>query len=55
MAADWHHLRRLRSLEEISAGIDAVEIDDVLAYLRDFPAENFTILTVGPKPLDFGG
>ena len=55
LAADWHHLRRLRSLEEISAGIEAVEIDDVLAYLRDFPAENFTILTVGPKPLDFGG
>jgi len=52
LACDWHHLRRLRSLEEISAGIEAVEIDDVLAYLRDFPAENFTILTVGPKPLD---
>jgi len=55
LASDWHHLRRLRSLEEISAGIEAVEIDDVLAYLREFPAENFTILTVGPQPLDFGG
>ncbi|MCE5278787.1 MAG: pitrilysin family protein [Planctomycetaceae bacterium] len=52
LAGDWYHLGRLRSLDEIIAAIDAVTADDVLSYVREFPAEDFTVMTIGPKPLD---
>jgi len=52
LANDWYQLGRLRSLHEISDAIDAVGADDVLAYLRAYPAEDFTVLTIGPQALD---
>jgi len=52
LAADWYHLKRLRSLEELSDAIDGVTAPEVLAYLRDFPAEHFTVLVIGPQPVD---
>lgn len=51
IASDWIHLRRLRGLDEISNAINAVTEKDVMEYLEKFPAENFTILTVGPEEL----
>lgn len=54
LAGDWYHLGRLRSLDEISDAIDAVTREEVLAYLHEFPAEQFTLLVVGPDPLDTG-
>ncbi len=52
LASDWYHLGRLRSLEEISHAIDRTTVADVLACLKEMPARNLTILTIGPKPLD---
>lgn len=52
LAGDWYHLGRLRSLEEISAAIDAITIDQVLEYLHTHPAHDFTILSIGPEPLN---
>jgi len=52
LSSDWYHLRRLRSLEEISAAIDAITPDQVRQYLRDWPAANFTLLYIGPAELD---
>ena len=52
LVGDWYHLGRLRSLEELSAAVEAVTVDDVVAYARAFPAEGFTVLTIGPEPLD---
>jgi len=54
LAGDWYHLGRLRSLREISRAIDAVGVEDVQAYLDDFPAADFTALIIGPEPLDTG-
>jgi len=54
LAADWYHLRRLRGLDEIASDIDRVTVDDVLAYLAAFPAEDFTLLCIGPETLDVG-
>ncbi len=51
LAGDFYHLGRLRSLEEISAAIDAVTVDDVMEYVRKYPADNLTILTIGPDKL----
>ena len=51
-AGDFYHLGRVRSLDEISAAIDAVSVSEVLKHLREFPAANFTILTLGNKQLE---
>ena len=52
MAGDWYHLRRLRSLEELSDAIDAVTVDEVLGHLHDWPARKFTVLLIGPEPVN---
>ena len=52
LSSDWYHLKHLRSLQEISREIDKLTADDVLEYLHRFPAENFTVLVIGPRHLD---
>ena len=52
LSQDWYHLHRLRSLREISDNIEKVTVEEVLGYLRDFPARNLTVLAVGPEGLD---
>jgi len=52
MANDWYCLGRLRSLAELSDAIDKVGVDDVMAYLAERPARDFTILVIGPDPID---
>jgi len=54
LAQDWHHLRRLRSLSEIAGAIDAVTVEDVLEGARSHPAEELTMLTIGPEPIGGG-
>ena len=54
LASGWYHLKALRGLTELSAEIDSVTVDDVLAYLHDHPAADFTVLVVGPEPVDTG-
>lgn len=49
---DYYHLGTLRTLQDLSRAIDAVTQQDILDYLDRWPAEDFTLLTVGPKPLD---
>ncbi len=51
LAGDFYHLGRIRTLAEISEAVDAVTVDEVLAYLADMPAENFTMMVIGPEPL----
>ena len=54
LASDWYHLRKLRSLQEISDAADNVTADDIMEYLAEYPADNFTVLTIGPEPVDTG-
>ena len=51
-AADYYHLVRVRSLDEISGAIDAVRVSDLLDHLHQFPPADFTILTLGNKKLE---
>ena len=51
-AADFYHLHRVRSLDEIADAIDAVSVSGVLDHLREFPPSDFTILTLGNKKLE---
>ena len=51
LGSDWLHLKRVMGLDEISNAINAVTEKDVMEYLERFPAENFTIMTIGPEGL----
>ena len=48
---DFFMRGRIRTLDEIKAGIDAVTLDSVNAFLKKHPPGPFTIVTVGPKAL----
>jgi predicted Zn-dependent peptidase len=52
ISSDCYHLGRLRSLTEISQAIDAVSVDEVKDHLKQWPARDFVMLSVGPEPLD---
>jgi predicted Zn-dependent peptidase len=52
IAADFFVRGRIRTLEEIKAAIDAVTVDQVNDYLKRNKPGPFTIVTVGPKPLN---
>jgi len=52
IARDWYHLGRVRTLDEVHDIIDALTVESVLEFVHDHPARHFTILTIGPKPLE---
>ncbi len=54
LAGDWYHLRRLRGLRELSNEIDKVTAAEVLDYLHEYPASDFTVLVVGPQEIKTG-
>ncbi len=51
IAHDFIVRGRLRTIDEIIAAIDAITLDRVNAFLKDNPADDFTIGIVGPKEL----
>ncbi len=51
IARDWHHLGRVRTLDEIGALVDGLSCDSINAYLAAHPPRDFTIVTLGPQPL----
>lgn len=52
-AADYRHLGRVRSLDEIQAGIEKVNIGDIDRYLEAFPPHQMMMVTLGQKELRF--
>jgi predicted Zn-dependent peptidase len=52
LARDWYHLGRVRPLTEVRREIESLTTDRVLDYVRSHPADDITILTLGPKPLE---
>ncbi len=51
LARDQYLLGRVRTMEEIRAAIEAVTPQSILDALRDWPARDFTIATLGPVEL----
>lgn len=51
MAADWFYLGRVRTIDEIQTAIDGLTPGSLLAHLDRYPAKDFTVVTLGPKPL----
>ncbi len=52
VARDWYHLGRVRTLEEVGKIVDALTVDSINAYLAKHPPGDFSIVTLGPKPLN---
>ena len=52
MAGSWYHLGRVQTLEEIGKIIDELSCDSINAYLQAQPLQDFTIVTLGPQPLE---
>jgi predicted Zn-dependent peptidase len=51
LASDWYYLGRVRSFDEIQAAIDSLTPRGIVEHLRRHPPGDFTIVTLGPKPL----
>ncbi|MBN2511822.1 MAG: insulinase family protein [Sedimentisphaerales bacterium] len=51
VAGDYYYLGRVRTLPEIRQKIDSVSRSSVLAFLNDNPFDDFTVATIGPKPI----
>jgi len=52
IAGDWYHLRTVQSLSTIGQRIDALTCDTINRYLAQNPPQNFTVVTLGAKPLE---
>ena len=51
LASEWFYLKRTRPLDEVQAAIDRLTPGDILRCLERYPAEKFTIVTLGRQPL----
>jgi len=49
IASDYYILDRVRSLDEIKDKIEQTTVDSILAFLRNNPFSDFTVVTIGPK------
>jgi predicted Zn-dependent peptidase len=52
IARDWYYLERTRTLEEVGEIVDALSPESINAYLAAHPPRDFTVVTLGPKPLE---
>ena len=51
LASDWYYLGRVRGTQEVHDAVEALTPRRILAYLRRCPPRDFSIVTLGPKPL----
>jgi predicted Zn-dependent peptidase len=51
LASDWYYLGRVRGFDEIQSAINALTPQGIVEHLRRCPPRDFTIVTLGPKPL----
>ena len=51
MATDWFYLRRVRTVDEVQAAINALTTGQILHYLERFPVKDLTVVTLGPEAL----
>ena len=52
LARDWFHLGHARTLDEVGGLVDVLTCESINAYLAEHPPADFTIVTLGPKPLE---
>lgn len=52
IGADYYLLGRIRDLDQIKQAIDAVTAEDLIAFLQRHPFTDFTMVTIGPRPIE---
>jgi len=52
LVQDWYHLGRARTLDEVGSLVDALTHETINAYLAQRPPRDFTVVTLGPQPLE---
>lgn len=52
IARDWYHLGRARTLDEVGRLVDELSTEGINAYLAEHPPRDFTVVTLGPRPLE---
>jgi predicted Zn-dependent peptidase len=52
IARDLYYLGRVRTLEEISQLVDGLSCESINNYLAANPPREFTVVTLGPEPLE---
>lgn len=52
MAFDWYFLGRVRTMAELSKIIDELSVESINGWLASHPPGDFTVVTLGPKPLE---
>ncbi|MCH5374291.1 MAG: insulinase family protein [Planctomycetes bacterium] len=52
IAADWYHLGRVYTLDELGRIVDGLSPDSINHYLAEHPPRDFTIVTLGAKTLE---
>jgi predicted Zn-dependent peptidase len=55
IAVDWYHLGRVRTLDEVGRLVDDLSCKSINAYMAEHPPQDFTIVTLGPRPLEVNG
>ncbi len=51
-ANDWWWLKRIRSLDEIKAGIEAVSQAEIDEYASEYPCQDLMVVTLGSRKLE---
>ena len=52
IAREWYHLGRVRSMQEIGRLVESLSCESLGRYLSANPPGDFTIVTLGPQPLE---
>jgi predicted Zn-dependent peptidase len=55
LASEWYYLGRVRTIDEIQQAINALTPESIVHYVRNYPARNPTVVTLGPQPLTVPG
>ena len=51
MASDWYYLGRVRPFEEVEKAINGLTAAALLDHLHRHPPRDFSVVTLGPRPL----
>lgn len=52
IARDWFHLGRVTTLDEVHHKVDNLTVAGILKHVEQYPAADFTVLTLGPEALE---
>lgn len=52
LAADWYHLGRVRTMDELETILNGISVETINAYLEQNPPRNYRVTTIGAKKLE---